>query len=227
MTNSLTARFAAARQRIRMAERAAGRPEGSVRLVAVSKTQPVEALLEAYLAGHRDFGESYLQEALAKQDRLAHFDIGWHFIGPLQSNKTKAIAARFDWVHGIDRLKIAERLSEQRPPGRAPLNVCIQVNVSGEATKSGITLAELPDLAAAVAKLPGLRLRGLMGIPAPTSDVARQRAAFRTLREARDALEMPGLDTLSMGMSEDLEAAIWEGATLVRVGTALFGSRSG
>ncbi|SMF96263.1 hypothetical protein SAMN02949497_3655 [Methylomagnum ishizawai] len=225
MTSSLAQRLEALKARIRRAERAAGREEGSVRLIAVSKTQPPEALVAAYGLGQREFGENYLQEAEAKQDRLAHFDIGWHFIGPLQSNKTRPIAARFAWVHGVDRIKIAQRLSEQRPAGMPPLNICLQVNVSGEASKSGVSPEELPELAAAVAALPRLRLRGLMAIPAPTDAVEAQRAAFRAVRRAFEGLSRYGLDTLSMGMSEDLEAAVLEGATLVRIGTALFGAR--
>jgi pyridoxal phosphate enzyme (YggS family) len=225
MTTPIAERLEAIRQRIRRAEQAAGRAEGSVRLIAVSKTQPPEALIAAYRHGQREFGENYLQEALTKQDRLAHFDIGWHFIGPLQSNKTKPIAARFAWVHSVDRLKIAERLNEQRPSDLPPLNVCIQVNVSGEASKSGVAPEELPALAAALAGLPKLRLRGLMAIPASTEDVEAQRASFRALRHAFEGLAGYGVDTLSMGMSEDLEAAVLEGATLVRIGTALFGPR--
>ncbi|MGZ8217056.1 YggS family pyridoxal phosphate-dependent enzyme [Methylomagnum sp.] len=225
MKTSTGERLAAVQRRIRLAEQAADRPENSVRLIAVSKTQPVEALTAAYQCGQRDFGENYFQEALAKQDRLAHFDIVWHFIGPIQSNKTRPIASRFAWVHSVDRLKIAERLSEQRPVNLPPLNICIQVNVSGEASKSGVALDALPDLVAAVAKLPRLRLRGLMAIPAPTHDPEQQRQAFRALRRAFDGLADYGLDALSMGMSEDLEAAVLEGGTLVRVGTALFGPR--
>lgn len=225
MKTSSGERLAAVRARIRRAELAAGRPNGSVRLVAVSKTQPIEALMLAYQSGQRDFGENYLQEALAKQERLAHFDIAWHFIGPIQSNKTRPIAARFNWAHSVDRLKVAERLSEQRPADLPPLNICIQVNVSGEASKSGVTLDALPDLLAAVAQLPRLRLRGLMAIPAPSADPERQRQAFRVLRQAFDGLADYGLDTLSMGMSDDLEAAVQEGSTLVRVGTAVFGPR--
>lgn len=225
MKTSTGERLAAVKARIRRAELAAGRPDGSVRLIAVSKTQPIEALMLAYQSGQRDFGENYLQEALAKQDRLAHFDIAWHFIGPIQSNKTRPIAARFAWVHSVDRLKIAERLSEQRPAGLPPLNICIQVNVSEEASKSGVPLDALPDMAAAVAALPGLRLRGLMAIPKPSDDPEQQRQPFRALREAFDRLANYGLDTLSMGMSDDLEAAVQEGATLVRVGTAVFGPR--
>ncbi|CAI8881532.1 PLP homeostasis protein [Methylococcus capsulatus] len=215
----------AVRQRIRGAEQACGRPEDSVRLVAVSKTQPAAVLRAAYDLGQREFGENYLQEAMEKQDLLADLDIVWHFIGPIQSNKTRLLAERFDWVHSIDRLKIAQRLNDQRPPGRAPLNVCIQVNIGGEPTKSGVTPAAVAELAQAVAALPRLRLRGLMAIPAPTADEREQRAAFRRLRELLEGLGMPGLDTLSMGMSDDLEAAVAEGTTLVRVGTAIFGRR--
>ncbi|WP_017365683.1 YggS family pyridoxal phosphate-dependent enzyme [Methylococcus capsulatus] len=215
----------AVRQRIRGAEQACGRPEDSVRLVAVSKTQPAAVLRAAYDLGQREFGENYLQEAMEKQDLLADLDIVWHFIGPIQSNKTRLLAERFDWVHSIDRLKIAQRLNDQRPPGRAPLNVCIQVNIGGEPTKSGVTPAAVAELAQAVAALPRLRLRGLMAIPAPTADEREQRAAFSRLRELLEGLGMPGLDTLSMGMSDDLEAAVAEGTTLVRVGTAIFGRR--
>jgi PLP dependent protein len=178
--------------------------------------------------GQREFGENYLQEALDKQAGLRDLPLTWHFIGPIQSNKTRAIAEHFSWVHSVDRLKIAERLSAQRPAGLPPLQVCIEVNVSGEASKGGVTPADLPALAAAVSKLPGLQLRGLMAIPAPTADQAAQRAAFRRVREQFEALRAHGyaLDTLSMGMSGDLEAAILEGATIVRIGTALFGERT-
>lgn len=210
--------------RIRDAAQAAGRNEHAVGLLAVSKTKPVSALREAYASGQRDFGENYLQEALDKQAELGDLDITWHFIGPIQSNKTKAIAAHFDWVHSVDRLKIAERLSAQRPEGLPPLNICLQVNISGEATKSGCLPEELPGLASAIQALPGLRLRGLMAIPEPQDDPARQREPFAQLRELQASLNLP-LDTLSMGMSHDLEAAIAEGATWVRIGTALFGAR--
>lgn len=228
MATSIADRVQRVLQRIHAAERVAGRANGAVALVAVSKTQPAEAIRLAAAAGQLVFGENYLQEALAKQDELTDLpELIWHFIGPIQSNKTRPIAERFDWVHTVDRLRIAERLSQQRPDDRPPLNVCLQVNVSGEASKSGVSLAALPELAAAVAKLPRLRLRGLMTIPAPANGLAQQRMPFRILREAMDGLALPGLDTLSMGMSDDLEAAILEGATLVRVGTALFGPRSG
>ncbi len=211
-------------ERIAAASRTAGRDPATVGLLAVSKTKPAAALREAAAAGLRDFGENYLQEALDKQPALADLPLVWHFIGPIQSNKTRAIACHFDWVHSVDRLKIAQRLAEQRPPERGPLNICLQVNVSGEASKSGCHPDELPALAAAVSRLPNLRLRGLMAIPEPTDDPASQRAAFARLRTLSEALNL-GLDTLSMGMSQDLEAAIAEGATWVRVGTALFGAR--
>jgi pyridoxal phosphate enzyme (YggS family) len=210
--------------RIRRAAEAVQRDFQGISLLAVSKTKPAAALREAYAAGQRDFGENYLREALDKQRELADLPLTWHFIGPIQSNKTKAIAEHFAWVHSIDRLKIAERLSAQRPAGLPALNVCLQVNVSGEASKSGCSASELPALAAAVAKLPNLRLRGLMAIPEASDDPAEQRAAFARLRELAGQLELP-LDTLSMGMSHDLEAAIAEGATWVRIGSALFGPR--
>lgn len=190
----------------------------------MSKTKPASAIREIHAAGVHDFGENYLQEALTKQQALSDLPLIWHFIGPIQSNKTKAIAEHFDWVHSVDRLKIAQRLSEQRPAGLAPLNICLQVNVSGEDSKSGCTPADLPALAKAVAALPNLRLRGLMAIPEPTEDRATQEAAFASLRKLQEGLGL-GLDTLSMGMSHDLEAAIAQGATWVRIGTALFGAR--
>ena len=200
------------------------RDPATVGLLAVSKTQPAAAIREAAAAGIRDFGENYLQEALDKQAELSDLPLAWHFIGPIQSNKTKSIAEHFDWVHSVDRLKIAQRLSDQRPTALPPLNICLQVNVSGEASKSGCAPEELPKLAQAVAAMPHLRLRGLMCIPAPSEDPAEQRAAFARLRALRDELPLT-LDTLSMGMSQDLEAAIAEGATWVRIGTALFGAR--
>lgn len=217
--------IAKVRTRIREAEQACGRMPGSVQLLAVSKTQPAAALREAFACGQRDFGENYLQEALAKQAELADLDLTWHFIGPIQSNKTKPLAEHFAWVHSVDRLKIAERLSAQRPAHLPPLNICLQVNVSLEPSKSGCSPEELPALAAAVATLPHLRLRGLMAIPEPTPDVAAQRAAFARLRQLQDSLPL-SLDTLSMGMSDDLEAAIAEGARWVRIGSALFGARN-
>jgi hypothetical protein len=211
-------------ERIRAAAQASGRDLDHIGLLAVSKTKPAAAVREAYAAGLRDFGENYLQEALEKQAELSELPLIWHFIGPIQSNKTKPIAEHFAWAHSVDRLKIAQRLSEQRPAGLPPLNICLQVNVSAEASKSGCAPAELAALAQAVSQLPNLRLRGLMAIPEPTDDVAAQRAAFARLRELRDGLPLP-LDTLSMGMSHDLDAAIAEGATWVRIGTALFGAR--
>jgi len=210
--------------RIHAATLAANRAENSVQLLAVSKTKPAQALREAYAAGLRDFGENYLQEALGKQLELADLPLIWHFIGPIQSNKTRAIAEHFDWVHSVDRLKIAQRLSEQRPADLPPLNICIQVNVSGEASKSGCAPADLPALANAISELPRLKLRGLMAIPEPTEDRAAQDAAFAAVQSLQASLNLP-LDTLSMGMSHDLESAIAQGATWVRIGTALFGAR--
>jgi pyridoxal phosphate enzyme (YggS family) len=221
-----TARVAAACAR-------AGRPVQSVTLLAVSKTFGADAVREAYAAGQRAFGENYVQEGLAKIAALADLraDLQWHLIGPLQSNKTRAVAEAFDWVHGVDRLKIAERLAEQRPPHLRPLQLCLQVNVSGEASKSGVAPAELPALAHAVAALPRGRvvLRGLMSIPEPAADAEARRRPHRALRECLERLNRDGLalDTLSMGMSDDLEAAIAEGATIVRVGRAIFGARGG
>ncbi|MCK6376791.1 MAG: YggS family pyridoxal phosphate-dependent enzyme [Zoogloea sp.] len=214
--------------RIARAASDAGRDPVGIRLLAVSKTWPAESVREAAAAGQRAFGENYVQEGVAKVEALADLDLEWHFIGPLQSNKTRPVANSFAWVHSIDRLKIAQRLSEQRDVFLPPLQVCIQVNVSGEASKSGVSPAELPDLARAVAALPRLKLRGLMTIPEPTSDVALQRSRFAMLRQLMEQLRADGLelDTLSMGMSDDLEAAIAEGSTMVRVGTAIFGSRN-
>jgi len=210
--------------RIREAAQAAARNPDEVHLLAVSKTQPADAIRQASEAGLHDFGENYLQEALEKQAALSDVPLTWHFIGPIQSNKTKSIAEHFDWVHSVDRLKIAQRLSEQRPETLPPLNICLQVNVSGEASKSGCAPQEVPQLAHAIAALPRLRLRGLMAIPEPTDDPTEQRAAFARLRHLQAELQM-NLDTLSMGMSQDLEAAIAEGATWVRIGTAVFGAR--
>ncbi|MGY2196244.1 YggS family pyridoxal phosphate-dependent enzyme [Pseudomonas pergaminensis] len=211
-------------QRIRAAADAVQRDASSIHLLAVSKTKPAQAVREAYAAGMRDFGENYLQEALGKQAELTDLPLSWHFIGPIQSNKTRAIAENFAWVHSVDRLKIAQRLSEQRPADLPPLNICIQVNVSGEASKSGCTPADLPALANAISALPRLKLRGLMAIPEPTEDRAAQDAAFAAVRDLQNSLNLP-LDTLSMGMSHDLESAIALGATWVRIGTALFGAR--
>ena len=222
--SSIVENLAKVRARICDAAHTAGRPADTVHLLAVSKTQPASALRSAYAAGQVDFGENYLQEALAKHAELRDLPLIWHFIGPIQSNKTKALAEHFAWVHSVDRLKIAQRLSEQRPANLPPLNICIQVNVSGEASKSGCTPADLPALAAAISALPRLKLRGLMAIPEPTEDRAEQDAAFATVRTLQESLNM-GLDTLSMGMSHDLESAIAQGATWVRIGTALFGAR--
>ena len=216
--------------RIAAACAAAARPVDSVTLLAVSKTFPPEAVRAAFAAGQRQFGENYVQEALDKIAALADLrqHITWHLIGPLQSNKTRPVAAAFDWVHSVDRLKIAQRLSEQRPAELPPLQLCLQVNISGEASKSGLLPPEVLAVAQAVARLPNLRLRGLMAIPEPAVDAAAQRTPHRALRELLAALNATGLalDTLSMGMSADLEAAVAEGATLVRVGTAIFGGRS-
>ncbi|AUZ61677.1 Hypothetical protein PRJ_5119 [Pseudomonas sp. XWY-1] len=222
--STLADNLSAISARIASAAQAVGRDPASVQLLAVSKTKPASAIREIHAAGVHDFGENYLQEALTKQQALSDLPLIWHFIGPIQSNKTKAIAEHFDWVHSVDRLKIAQRLSEQRPAGLAPLNICLQVNVSGEDSKSGCTPADLPALAKAVAALPNLRLRGLMAIPEPTEDRATQEAAFASLRKLQEGLGL-GLDSLSMGMSHDLEAAIAQGATWVRIGTALFGAR--
>ncbi|MGY4491171.1 YggS family pyridoxal phosphate-dependent enzyme [Pseudomonas sp. TE3610] len=210
--------------RIDAAAHAVQRDPASIGLLAVSKTKPAEAVREAFAAGISEFGENYLQEALGKQEQLTDLPLTWHFIGPIQSNKTRAIAEHFAWVHSVDRLKIAQRLSEQRPADLPPLNICIQVNVSGEASKSGCTPADLPALATAIAALPRLKLRGLMAIPEPTEDRAEQDAAFATVRTLQESLNLP-LDTLSMGMSHDLESAVAQGATWVRIGTALFGAR--
>jgi len=194
----------------------------------VSKTWPAGAVREAAAAGQRAFGENYVQEAVVKAAALADLGLEWHFIGPLQSNKSRPVAETFTWVHSIDRLKLAERLSAQRPAGLPPLQVCVQVNVSGEESKSGCTAAEAPDLCRAVAGLPNLRLRGLMAIPEPAQESAAARRRFGELRDLRDRLSSAGmpLDTLSMGMSDDLEDAIMAGATIVRVGTAIFGERA-
>ena len=223
-----TARFSAVQARIARAAADAGRDAATVRLLAVSKTMSATAVRELAACGQREFGENYVQEALDKQAQLRDLLLEWHFIGPIQSNKTRAIAEHFSWVHSVDRLKIAERLSVQRPAALPPLQVCIELNVSGEASKGGVTTAELPALADAVAALPGLQLRGLMAIPAPATAIETQRAAFRQVRVALETLVASGhaLDTLSMGMSADLEAAILEGATIVRIGTALFGERN-
>ncbi len=205
----------------------AGRPADAVQLLAVSKKQPLEKLHEAARAGQHDFGENVVQEALAKIEATASLDVTWHFIGHLQTNKTRAVAEHFDWVHSIDRLKTARRLSAQRPEGLASLNVCLQVNIDAEQGKSGVSAEELPELAHAVSELPGLRLRGLMCLPAIHTSFEAQREPFAKLREQYESLCGSGLelDTLSMGMSGDYRAAIFEGATMVRLGTAIFGQR--
>ncbi|MCP5151387.1 MAG: YggS family pyridoxal phosphate-dependent enzyme [Ectothiorhodospiraceae bacterium] len=205
-----------------------GREPGSVRLLAVSKTKPAELVREAAAAGQRAFGENFLQEAQEKIHTLGDLDLEWHFIGPIQSNKTRGIATDFQWVHSVDRLKVAQRLSAQRPAELPPLDICVQVNVSGEGTKSGVEPGEVEALAHACAELPRIRVRGLMAIPAPADSLEAQRRPFRVLREMLDRLRAGGLelDTLSMGMSGDMEAAIAEGATIVRIGTAVFGARN-
>ena len=224
----IAARLNQVKQRIQDAEQAADRQAGSVQLLAVSKTQPVEVIRASINIGQLCFGESYAQEAVAKIQQLANVPgIEWHFIGPIQSNKTASLAEHFDWIHSVDRLKIAQRLNDQRPADKAPLNICIQVDTSGEISKSGISPDQLAELAQQIRQLPRLRLRGLMTIPAREDDTEQQRLPFRQLRELFETLNAQGLqlDTLSMGMTDDMEAAIQEGATIVRIGTALFGPR--
>jgi pyridoxal phosphate enzyme (YggS family) len=217
--------------RIATSAQAAGRDPTSITLLAVSKTFDAQAVLIAAQAGQRVFGENYVQEAIDKisatRELNPNLQLEWHFIGPIQSNKTRQIAEHFDWVHSVDRLKIAQRLSEQRPADMPPLQICLQVNVSGEATKSGLEPDALLELARGVNTLPNIRLRGLMAIPEPTEDVQQQRAAFAKLRLMQNDLQAVGIpiDTLSMGMSADMDAAIAEGATIVRIGTAIFGGR--
>lgn len=210
------------------AEQKYGRQPGAVQLLAVSKTRPVEDIRAALAANQSHFGENYLQDALTKIEAITEPAIEWHFIGPIQSNKTRQIAQHFSWVHTVDRLKIAQRLSEQRDPKQTPLNICIQVNTSGENSKSGISLEDTLELAKQISQLPHLQLRGLMTIPAATSNFEQQRQPFRLLRELKDEVVSHGieLDTLSMGMSNDMEAAIAEGSTIVRIGTAIFGARN-
>lgn len=223
-----SARLQTVLARIRDAERRFQRPLHSVQLLAASKTHSADAIATLAAAGQRLFGENYLQEALDKMTELSTLDLEWHFIGPIQTNKTRGIAEHFAWVHSVDRLKIAERLNAQRPPDLPPLNICLEVNLDQESSKHGLNENEVTKVAQAVAALPQLQLRGLMAIPAPAHDFANQRVPFARLRQLRDRLNAEGLelDTLSMGMSDDLEAAIAEGATLVRVGSALFGPRA-
>lgn len=225
---TITSALQAVKQRILAAAAQSGRAPGSVQLLAVSKTFPAGAVREAFAAGQTAFGENYAQEALAKITALGDLDAEWHFIGPLQSNKTRVVAENFSWVHSIDRAKIADRLSAARPVGLPPLQVCIEVNISGEASKGGVTPEDAAILASHIKQLPRLKLRGLMAIPAPTEDPAQQSMQFRHLRELLDKLNSQNfqLDTLSMGMSADLESAIAEGATIVRVGSAIFGARN-
>ena len=224
---TIAANLQAIKQRIATACAIAGRAPDEVTLLAVSKTWPAERLIEAARSGQRAFGENYLQEAEVKITALGRLKLEWHFIGPLQNNKSRAVAEKFDWLHTLDRLKLAERLSTQRPTSLPPLQTCIQVNVSGEQSKSGCAPEDVATLAQAVAKLPGLKLRGLMAIPESSENSELLSSRFAMLRQLRDQLNNDGfaLDTLSMGMSHDLEAAILEGATIVRVGTAIFGER--
>lgn len=230
--DEITENLQAVRKRIQETARLVARKSEEIRLLAVSKTCPVEALLAAIQAGQREFGENYAQEGVGKiralHERLPEIALTWHFIGPLQSNKTRLVAEHFDWAHSVDRLKTAERLSAQRPECLPPLDVCVQVNISGEARKRGVLPTEVSELCHAVAELPRLRLRGLMTIPAPEAIPARQRLPLRALRHLFEALNAQGmaLDTLSMGMTHDMDAAIMEGSTLLRIGTAIFGTRS-
>ncbi|MGK0500660.1 MAG: pyridoxal phosphate enzyme (YggS family) [Oceanicoccus sp.] len=225
MSQPIAINIANVRDRIANAEKKFCREADSVQLMAVSKTRSAEMIRQAQQEGIVHIGENYLQEALDKQQQLTDLDLQWHFIGPIQSNKTRAIAQHFDWVHSVDRLKIAQRLNDQRPSELPPLNICLQVNISDEHRKAGMLVSELTELADAVSRLPALRLRGLMAIPKATQDVQLQRQAFASLREAATALPQQ-IDTLSMGMSADMEAAIAEGATIVRVGTDIFGPRA-
>jgi pyridoxal phosphate enzyme (YggS family) len=231
--NEIADNLAGVLQRLQSASARAGRAPDAVRLIAVSKTFTAAAVRAAAVAGQHRFGENYLQEALVKIEALADSALEWHFIGPIQSNKTREIASHFSWVHGVERLRIIERLSAQRPQDLPALNVCVQVNVSGEASKSGCALEQAPELCAAIAALPRLRLRGLMAIPEAVENAEAARPAFRQLRTLFEGIRVGGavkpadFDTLSMGMSGDFEVAIEEGATLVRVGSAIFGQRSG
>jgi PLP dependent protein len=224
--NTIASALQAIQVKIDEAKKAANRHD-SVHLLAVSKAQSPEKLVSAYVAGQRAFGENYLQEAIAKQALLRDYNIEWHFIGPIQSNKTNLIAQHFDWVQSVDRLKIAQRLSDARPKSLPPLNICLQMNSSSESSKSGVEAAELLVLAKEIVQLPNLKLRGLMAIPAPSHNETQQLAQFKQVRLAFDKLQQQGLalDTLSIGMSDDYIAAIHEGATLIRIGSAIFGAR--
>ena len=226
--NTIAQNIQSIRTHIADAEKKYARQSGSVQLLAVSKTRPIEDIQAAFNANQTHFGENYLQDALPKIRSLSEDVIEWHFIGPIQSNKTRQIAENFSWVHTVDRLKIAQRLSEQRAPEQKPLNVCIQVNTSGESTKSGINIEETLTLAKEISLLANINLRGLMTIPASTTDFEKQRQPFYLLRELKDEIQSQGieLDTLSMGMTNDMEAAIAEGSTMVRIGTAIFGQRT-
>ncbi len=222
---SIRSRLKQLRSQICAAELAYNRKPNSVLLLAVSKTKPSAAIAAAYQAGQRHFGENYVQEALKKQQELGAYAITWHFIGPIQANKTRALATHFDWIHSVDSLKIARRLNDQRPAHLPPLAICLQVNISAEPSKSGLTLDELPQLCEQIAQLPRLKLCGVMAIPAPQLDFELQRVPYKTLYQAVAQLKPAGLNTFSFGMTGDLIAAIAEGSTIVRIGTALFGER--
>ena len=232
---SIAENLASVRARIGSFEQRYARETNSVKLLAVSKKQSIEKIRLAHAAGITDLGENYVQEATEKMDLLEDLELTWHFIGPIQTNKTRVIAERFDWVHAVDREKVARRLSEQRPLGQSRLNVCVQINLSGETSKSGVGLIQAQSLCATIAQLPNLRLRGLMAIPAALTDMASQRECFRelaeeffrlsSLQDSKPESQFPTMDTLSMGMSNDFESAIAEGSTLVRLGTAIFGAR--
>ncbi len=225
---TIASNLQAVRASITATARACNRADDDITLLAVSKNFPSDAIRTAYHGGQANFAENYLQEALDKMAALHDLPLHWHFIGPIQSNKTRAIAENFSWVHSVDRYKVAERLSQQRPADLPPLQICLQVNISGEVSKSGVAAAEAAELAIRIAALPNLKLRGLMTVPAPSDDVMQQRAAFADLRALKDSINSAGLhlDTLSMGMSHDYPAAIAEGATMVRIGTAIFGMRN-
>jgi pyridoxal phosphate enzyme (YggS family) len=223
--NRLKQNFYAVQSQIHQAEITCGRDKNSVKILAVSKTKPAMDIIALYQLGQQDFGENYLQEALEKQKQLTDLNINWHFIGPIQSNKTKAIAHSFSWVHSVDRFKIAKRLSEQRPCHLPPLNICLQVNISDEISKSGLSLTELPALIEKIKELDNICLRGVMAIPAPEIIYELQCVPYRKLHQTVIALKNSELDTFSFGMTSDLKAAIAEGSTIVRIGTALFGKR--